>query len=321
MFETPNWATRHNYFHHSNPRSKDRAKNIFEKVYVRPLVSQAWEHLKNPNSSEEVMDHARYLIKSLTHNRANAAMKAGVAVQSACDLHLVPDEFGTTLSIPEAIIAAIDEFQGHQIKSDTPNNKDIDAKKKDKYLEEIPLVIEHAIMGLKEAMRYDNRILGEIDLLDTLPGNAVPHNTKPDYGRRGDLKTKWSSLKRGGLPDEDKWTKGYLPSSLTGMFDMNNVFQVAGFWALNGKQPPFLVYANMSDYRVFTPENTPELRDDFLQDVVDQISLHHKTTENILREAEHSDDLFRLVDPDFRALCWQEPDAYLNEAKRVWGLA
>ena len=320
LHDTPDWAVQYNYFHHSNPRSKDRAKNIFEKMHVRPKINAAWEVIKDTKATDEAKGLARSLIRCLSDNRANAAMKAGVAVQTACDLHLVPDEFDITLSLPEAILAGVDEYKGHKVKADTPNNKDIDSKKKEKYLEELPLVIEHAVMGLKEAMQTDNRILGEIDLLDTLPGNALPHNTKPDYGRRGDLKTKWSGLTRGGTPEQDKWRKAPMPKSLTDMYNMNNVFQVAGFWALNGHQPPFLVYASKDDYRVFTPENTPELRDDYLQDIVDQISMHHKTTENILRAASDRETLLGLVSPDFQKLCWNEPELYLAEARRVWGI-
>ena len=70
---------------------------------------------------------------------------------------------------------------------------------------------------------------------------------------------------------------------------------VAGFWALNGHRPPFLVYANATDYRVFTPENAPELRDDFLHDVMNDIILQCKTTENILRAASTKDELLGLV--------------------------
>ena len=50
--ETPDWAERHNYKHHSNPRSKDRAKNIFEKSVVRPKVHWAREKLKDPDQIE-----------------------------------------------------------------------------------------------------------------------------------------------------------------------------------------------------------------------------------------------------------------------------
>ena len=78
------------------------------------------------------------------------------------------------------------------------------------------------------------------------------HDTRPDYANRGDLKTKWS---RPSARSKSGWQAGSLPSSLTGMFDMKNVYQSCGFWALNGHRPPFLVYANATDYRVFTPEN------------------------------------------------------------------
>ena len=200
----------------------------------------------------------------------------------------------------------------------TPDDLELDFCKRDKYCEELPLVIENAIMGLKEAMAKDNRIIGEIELLDTLPGNAVPHCTLPDYGRRGDLKTKWS---KHNPKTKSQWNTNSLPKSLSAMhWDMNNVFQCAGFWALNGHQPPFLVYANASDYRVFTPENAPELRDDFLQDVVDTISSHHKTTENILRSAEDKEELLGLVSPNWHELYWKQPKSYLDEAKKIWGV-
>ncbi len=46
MFDIPEWAVRHDYFHHSNPRSGDRAKKLFEKVHVRPALKKAFETLK-----------------------------------------------------------------------------------------------------------------------------------------------------------------------------------------------------------------------------------------------------------------------------------
>ncbi len=167
-------------------------------------------------------------------------------------------------------------------------------------------------------MAGDNRILGEMQLLDTLPGCALPHNTKPDYANRGDLKTKWS---RPSNRAKSGWQAGSLPNSLTGMFDMNNVYQAAGFWALNGHRPPFIVYANASDYRVFTPENAPELRDDYLHDVVSDIAMREKTTENILRTASCKHELFGLVNPDWQSIYWSEPITYIEEAKKFWGLA
>ena len=247
-------------------------------------------------------------------------MAAGRAVQDGCDLCLIPDgEFGQTLSLQEAQLIAKENLAAYRPKNYDKSVEEDDRERLDKYLEEIPDVLENAVIGLKEAMARDNRYIGEIELLEQLPGNVLPHNTLPDYGRRGDLKTKWSrptTNKKG----ERTWAKGSLPSSLSGMFDMNNVYQVAGFYALNGKQPPFLVYANATDYRVFDQTNTPELKPDFLDDIVQDIALQHKITENILRAAQTKEELLGLVSPDWNAIFWQESPAYLREAKKLWGM-
>ena len=50
---TPSWAKRHNYFHHSNPRSKDRAKNIFEKPLKIDEFESITVHFIKP---EEVLE-------------------------------------------------------------------------------------------------------------------------------------------------------------------------------------------------------------------------------------------------------------------------
>ncbi len=276
MFDIPQWAVRHDYFHHSNPRSGDRAKKLFEKVHVRPALKKAFDTLKDIEAHGADVAEARLTIDILQKHRGSAAMAAGRAVQDGCDLCLIPDgEFGQTLSLQEAQLIAKDNLAGYRPKNYDKSVEDDDKERLEKYIDEIPDVVENAVIGLKEAMARDNRYIGEIELLEQLPGNALPHNTLPDYGRRGDLKTKWSrptTNKKG----ERTWQKGSLPSSLSGMFDMNNVYQVAGFYALNGKQPPFLVYANATDYRVFDSTNTPELKPDYLDDVVQDISMQHK---------------------------------------------
>ena len=317
LHSLPHWSVRHNYFHHSNPRSKDRSRNFFEKVHVRPKINEAWKVIKDQDSSADEREAARSVIAALG-SQTSANMQSGRTTQTFCDMHLIPDEFGSTLSIAECTEMAVKGLREYQPMGSTPDELELDHCKRDKYCEELPLVIENSIMGLKEAMAKDNRIIGEIELLDTLPGNAVPHCTLPDYGRRGDLKTKWSKY---APKNKHGWTTNYLPTSLSSMsWDMNNVFQCAGFWALNGHQPPFLVYANASDYRIFTPENAPELRDDFLQDVVDKISSHHKTTENILRAAQDKEELLGLVSPNWHELYWKQPQSYLDEAKKFWGV-
>ena len=320
MFDIPEWAVRHDYFHHSNPRSGDRAKKLFEKVHVRPALKKAFDTLKNIEAHETDLATARLTIDIYKNNRGSAAMAAGRAVQDGCDLCLIPDgEFGQTLSLQEAQLIAKENLAAYRPKNYDKSVEEDDRERLDKYLEEIPDVVENAVIGLREAMARDNRFIGEIELLEALPGNVLPHNTLPDYGRRGDLKTKWSrptTNKKG----ERTWAKGSLPSSLSGMFDMNNVYQVAGFYALNGKQPPFLVYANATDYRVFDQTNTPELKPDYLDDVVQDIALQHKITENILRAAETKEELLGLVSPDWNSIFWQESPAYLREARLLWGM-
>ena len=320
MFDIPEWAVRHDYFHHSNPRSGDRAKKLFEKVHVRPAVKKAKATLYDLEAHETDLAQARLTIDIFENNRGSAAMAAGRAVQDGCDLCLIPEkETEQTLSLQEAQFIAKKNLAAYRPKNYDKSVEADDKERLDKYLEEIPDVVENAVIGLREAMARDNRFIGEIELLEALPGNVLPHNTKPDYARRGDLKTKWSSPQT-NKKGERTWRKGSLPSSLSGMFDMNNVYQVAGFYALNGKQPPFLVYANATDYRVFDQTNTPELKPDYLDDVVQDIALQHKITENILRAAQTKEELLGLVSPDWNSIFWQESPAYIREAKILWGM-
>ena len=320
MFDIPEWAVRHDYFHHSNPRSGDRAKKLFEKVHVRPAVKKAKATLYNLEAHETDLANARLTIDIFENNRGSAAMAAGRAVQDGCDLCLIPEkETEQTLSLQEAQFIAKDNLAGYIPKNYDKSVEADDKERLEKYLEEIDDVVENAVIGLREAMARDNRYIGEIELLEALPGNVLPHNTFPDYARRGDLKTKWSrptTNKKG----ERTWQKGSLPSSLGGMFDMNNVYQVAGFYALNGKQPPFLVYANATDYRVFDSTNTPELKPNYLDEIVRDISMQHKITENILRAAETKEELLGLVSPDWNTIYWKESPAYIREARILWGM-
>lgn len=309
--DVPDWAARHHFWNHKNPKSGDRAKDFFEKAHVRPTLDVAYDTLKR--GTEEEIDAALATISRLKDNRASAAMAAGSATQIGADLHLVPDSDGNTLEIEEAIEKAVDHYRLYR---PVTHDLDIDSAKKDKYLDELPLVIRHAILGLQEAMARDNRIIGETEFCDLLPGLAVPHKTLPDYNRRGDLKTRWSKK----TDTKKGWSDNGIPKHLGGMFDIKNVYQVAGWWALNGKQPPFLVYANHTNYQVFTPDNAPELRDDFLTEVVEDIKLYHKTTENLLRVSHNKSELFSLVSPDWGALHWNEPPAYLDEARKIWGI-
>ena len=100
---------------------------------------------------------------------------------------------------------------------------------------------------------------------------------------------------------------------------MNNVFQVAGFWACNNGLPPFLVYANKTNYKVFTKHNAPELTLKSLKDHVREICIQSKTTESLLRAAEDKQALLSLCAPDWKSITWKEPPAYIEAAKKMWG--
>jgi len=319
LHDTPEWARRHSFFHHSNPRSKDRAKTIFEKTHVRPKVKWARSVLKKKGFTKEQRAEAKSILEIYSTNRGSANMAAGVAVQDACNLALIPDDdYHQTLSVTEAQIVAHGTLKEYSPKNFCKEAQEDDTERKEQYLAEIHKVTTNAILGLREAMKQDNMIIGETEYLEVLPGCELPYNTLPDYGRRGDLKTKWS--KPATLKDGSRsWHTASLPSSLSHNFDMNNVFQVTGFWACNGGLPPFLVYANKTDFKVFNKHNTPELKPNSLKEILREICIQSKTTENLLRVANSKEDLLSLVSPTWDAIYWKEPPLYIAEAKKIWG--
>ena len=50
----------------------------------------------------------------------------------------------------------------------------------------------NALEGIKEATYAENRVIPETDLYKPMAGNELPYFTKPDYNRKGELKTKWA---------------------------------------------------------------------------------------------------------------------------------
>jgi|TARA_R110000787_G_scaffold222100_1_gene330783 hypothetical protein len=311
LLNTPEWAARHNYYWHSNPKSKPRDKTFYDKVYVRPILSRAWEAYRDKESSGEVKNQAWETINlydSKFNGQDNANMLCGRLVQQVTDQVLIEniDQFSS-------IKTTLAELSAYKPRS---WDDDIDLKKHEYFKDEFEKVAENAIAGLKEAMHQDNRIIGEVELIKELPGIALPHNTRPDYNRRGDLKTKWSKVSK---VSKSGFASSSISSNLANNdFNDSALYQVAGFWALNGHQPPFIVYANAKDYKVFTPENTPELRDNYLEEIVQDIIRYHKTTERMLRSSESMDELFEYVNPNFKSFYWNEPPAYLARAKQVW---
>ena len=312
FIETPRFASRFNYLWHSNPKSKLKCKALFDKVHLRPVVSDAWETYQHLNNEKHLRDRAWSVIEkfdSKLNGQDNAAMCGGRTVQEAADAILI-DEIDPGVAIDQAIQSY------NKFKPRTWDNGS-DADKKIKYIDEIEAVTKNAVAGLKEAMARDNQIIGEVEYIEKLNGLELPHNTRPDYNRRGDLKTKWSRLSK---TSKSGFAAASLPKTLTGPFEQAALYQVAGFWACNGGQPPFLVYANASDYKIFDQDNTPELQDDNLVNIVKTITRSHKATEELLKVAKDKDHLFKLIEPDFTNICWSEPPTIIDEAKKLWGI-
>lgn len=309
--DIPEWARRHSYLWHSNMKNKCRAKVFFDKCIVRPKVRKAWDVIKNPDTNPEDMERAWaviYRLDSGYNGSDNANMLCGRLTQSACDAILLEGKE------PAEVIANTHA----QYMKYVPRNWDggIDAAKWTQYETELADVILNSVAGLREVMA-GSPIFGETELYGALQGNVLGHKNLPDYAGVGDLKTKWSTR---NSRSKTGFATNNLPKDLSGRFDIANVHQVAGGWAINGKRPVWLLYANKSDYRILTQDNCDQLKPEYLEEVVKQIRLTNLITENQLKAARTTDELLGLVYPDWDNLGWQMPDGYVGEAKSIWSI-
>ena len=305
----PEWARRHNYYWHSNPKSKTRSKTLFDKCVIRPKIKKCWDIIKSDHSIPEDVEDAWktiYRIDPAYNHSDNANMLGGRVVQSACDMILIENK-----DPAEVLDWANQKFMAY-----VPRDWDggTDADKWSKYIEEVPDIIRNSVEGLREAM-HGQPIFGETELYGHLPHNELGHKNLPDYVGVGDLKTKWS---RKNSRSKTGFATNSLPKDLSGQFEMANVYQVAGGWYINGKRPVWLLYVNKDDYRLFNEANCDQLQPEFLEDVVKDTAMHHKVTEKMLLLADNTSDLMELVSPEWDQLCWQEPPGYLEEAHRLF---
>ena len=305
----PEWARRHNYYWHSNPKSKTRSKTLFDKCVIRPKIKKCWDIIKSDHATPEDIEDAWktiYRIDPAYNHSDNANMLGGRVVQSACDMILIENK-----DPAEVLDWANQKFMAY-----VPRDWDggTDADKWSKYIEEVPDIIRNSVEGLREAM-HGQPIFGETELYGHLPHNELGHKNLPDYVGVGDLKTKWS---RKNSRSKTGFATNSLPKDLSGQFEMGNVYQVAGGWYINGKRPVWLLYVNKDDYRLFNEANCDQLQPEFLEDVVKDTAMHHKVTEKMLLLADNTSDLMELVSPEWDQLCWQEPPGYLEEAHRLF---
>ena len=309
--ELPNWARRHNYFWHSNPKSKTRSKTLFDKCVIRPKLSDAWHIVKSELASSDQIDEAWKTIRKLDgkFNEANNAnMECGKLAQTAVDMAIFGDA-----DLNEAKEWAYMQFHERYVHRSWDDGTD--ELKCDQYLDEIEPVVENAYHGLMEALAEDPNQVNERELIGYIGSNKLPYKTLPDYAYRGDLKTKWSKRSK---TTKSGWAQNSLPKNLTGVWEQANVSQVAGFRALNGGMPCWLLYVNKSDYRLFHQYNCDEMKPDYLDEVIREIERQNNVTEKFLQVAEDTSELMEMISPEWNELCWQEPPSYLEEAYEIW---
>ena len=295
------WAASKHYHHHSNPASRPVCRTLFEKCIIRPKVNSAWMVIKGDTVGDKQAAGATIDL----YRDDNANMLAGRVVQDCANLVLIDDH-----SLDAAIrqgMSRLDEYQ--------PRTWD-DGKDERKLAVnrgEFADVLTNAVTGVKEAHAIYglNRIEGESEIFANLPGLELPYSGFPDFSRRVELKTKWSTAadtksgkRSASLPNKPTWP---------------HICQVAGYWFGTGLMQT-IVYANAKDYRVFNEQNCEQLSQDAQQAAVNHIVAKCAIRENLLKSTNSVDEMLRLIEPDFGHMwAWDMRPAVLDEAKKLWG--
>ena len=337
---TPSWATRHNYLWHSNPRSNDLAKALFDKCIVRPKVQAAWQVIKHfkyryaeavGETQAETVALNRDLFCSLgifdgeidgqrwsdawdTINRyehSTLKMRCGTNVQWAADRVLLPEQEDGTEQLSEELAA---KQMVERIRAIQPlfwQDKVAHVEEREHRIEEAPAVLKHALAGLREATAGINALCGETQLFDRIPGSSLqlPYNTKPDYANRIDLKTSWDTATG---TTKTGWKRAKLNKSI----QSHHLSQIAGFFALNGGIIPKVVYATRHGYTVLEPAEA------LLRHTLNEISSDLKIRENLLRAADSPHQLLQITPPNWNHFwSWKGMSPLvLAEARALWGL-
>ena len=307
-FGTP-WASEKHYFHHSNTEGRPICRTLFEKCVVRPKVTHAWDVLKGDKVGDQ--SAARATINLYSDDNAN--MLAGRVVQDCVNLHLIDGH--TVEAVIRQGMSRLDEYK--------PRTWD-DGKDERKLAvnrAEFADVLINAIEGVKEAHAHYglNRIEGESEIFTNLSGLELPYSGFPDFSRRIELKTKWTTL--------DKRSKtGVKSASLPQQPEWSHTCQVAGYWAGTGLMQT-IVYArktpttkNAVGYRVFNADNSDRLTNEGLQAALNHVTAKCAIRENLLKSADSVEQMLRLIEPDFGHMwAWDLRPEVLTEAKKLWG--
>jgi hypothetical protein len=293
---------------------------------------------------------------------SNAAMEAGKIVGEVLQriyadtiykLHPVKKKVAPTTNEKITKDAALQE-EIEKLKEYVPNDEK-DSDKKQKYLEEIPEVINNALSGLKELavaspVTCERQIsidqlegfsspllptVGRIDfdfginshefgtpLTETNPTSQVdafPHKII-------ELKTKWSRL---GKVKKDG-SRSFLVSSVPATASFNHVCQVATYAAhFNFKVPAYLLYATKSGYTIFDSTNCHHLTVDGMKKNLQIMFNTFRRREQILTlyqdytREEIIEGAASLMDMNLdHPFAWNGmPPELLKEAKLLWKLS
>ena len=308
------WAFDKSYYHHSNP-SRPLCVTLFDKCIIRVRINEAWKVLKG----ETVGDRQAAEATIKLYKNDNAKMLAGRVVQDCANLVLMENH-----TLDAAIRHGMSLLDSYEPRAwdDGKDERQLTVVR-DEFVD----VLTNAIEGVKEAhAAYGlNRIEGESEIFANLPGLELPYSGFPDFSRRIELKTKWSTAA--------DTKSGKRSATIPQQPDWNHVCQVAGYWFGTGLMQT-IVYARKTPttkrkttgsddavgYRVFNENNSDKLSKDALQGAINHIVAKCAIRENLLKSTDSVEAMLRLIEPDFKHMwAWDVHPDVLNEAKQLWG--
>ncbi len=308
------WAFDKSYYHHSNP-SRPLCVTLFDKCIIRVRINEAWKVLKG----ETVGDRQAAEATIKLYKNDNAKMLAGRVVQDCANLVLMENH-----TLDAAIRHGMSLLDSYEPRAwdDGKDERQLTVVR-DEFVD----VLTNAIEGVKEAhAAYGlNRIEGESEIFANLPGLELPYSGFPDFSRRIELKTKWSTAA--------DTKSGKRSATIPQQPDWNHVCQVAGYWFGTGLMQT-IVYARKTPttkrkttgsddavgYRVFNENNSDKLSKDALQGAINHIVAKCAIRENLLKSTDSVEAMLRLIEPDFKHMwAWDMRPEVLSEAKQLWG--
>ena len=294
---------------------------------------------------------------------SNAAMEAGKIVGEVLQriyadtiykLHPVKKKVAPTTNEKITKDAALQE-EIEKLKEYVPNDEK-DSDKKQKYLEEIPEVINHALSGLKELAvaspvtcerqisidqleGFSSPLLPTVGRIDFDYGSINNHEfgtplTETNPTSQADafphkiieLKTKWSRL---GKVKKDG-SRSFLVSSIPATASFNHCCQVATYAAhFQFKVPAYLLYATKDGYTIFDSTNCHHLTVDGMKKNLQIMFNTFRRRERILALSEHLtkeeiiEEAAGMMDMNLdHPFAWNGmPPELLKEAKLLWKLS